>query len=333
MNQLKTGALIRHVSFFMPQRIVEGPISEKITLSTEKDRWFLAPTQRRFAYPDFSAAQLGAEALKKLLREAETDPNSIDLLLYSCALNDRAKTGIGPEVRKLAALTNARIMQIDTGCTSYLSLLKVADALLGAGSYQRAVLLTVTDFISRLDDFRNNPKSAVLGDGASATLVEQGPSSIIASHEIVRPENFGLMVCEPKKIDGLKKPFSVACPGPLQIEFSRKMLRQLREDSISSVVLAVETVIEKAGLNKSQIDFFLSHQPNMGLIGEWRDRLGFKPNQVHDTFELFGNLFQSSIPVTLAHGLAQKIIHKGNVIAVGTFSNGADFVCSMVFRI
>lgn len=332
MTQSKTGALIRHVSFFMPQRVVDGPSNQSLR-GSNRDRWFIGPKQRRFAYPDYSAAELGSRAVKKLLAETGSDASSIDLLLYSCALNDRAKTGIGPQVRKLAGLSNAIIMQVDTGCTSYLSLLKVADALLGDTRYHKAVLLTVTDFISRLDDFQLNPKSAVLGDGASASLVERGQSSIIASYEQVRGDNFGLMVCEPKKTDGVKKPFSVACPGHLQIEFSRAMLRRLREDSITSVVSAVEVAIEKSGLNKSDIDFFLSHQPNMGLIGEWRERLGFKSNQVHDTFELFGNLFQSSIPITLAHGLAHKIIKKGDMIAAGTFSNGADFVCSMVFRI
>ena len=175
--------------------------------------------------------------------------------------------------------------------------------------------------------------SSVLGDGASASLVEHGPSAIIASYEQVRSDNFGLMLCEPKKIDGLRKAFSETCPGPLQIEFSRAMLRRLREESISSVVSAVNAVIEKSGLSKSDINFFLSHQPNMHLINEWRQILGFDSQRVYDTFELFGNLFQSSIPVSLAHGLAHKIINKGDIISAGTFSNGADFVCAMVFRI
>jgi 3-oxoacyl-[acyl-carrier-protein] synthase-3 len=328
----RIGAKIQYISYFVPERVIQST-DKSSEQTSEKDAWFHAPKERHFAYPDYSAAKLGARVLNKLIDDSNVRPEDIDLLLYSCALNDRAKVGIGPEVKELTGLKNACIMQIDTGCTSFVSLLKVADALMSQTSYKKAVILTVTEFISRLDDFQNNPKSAVLGDGASATLVERGPSSILGIVEKVSGDNFGLMVCKPKKLENEARPFHVENPGPLEIEFSRRMLRKLRDDSISFVVSAVEELIYNSGVNKSEINFFLSHQPNMGLMQSWRDRLGFGPDQVYDSFELFGNLFQSSIPVSLAHGIEKKIIKRGDLIACGTFSNGADFSCAMLLRI
>lgn len=327
------GASIEHVSYFVPHCLVDGDTKLLVREKTAKDAWFLAPKSKRYAYPDYTAVDLGTNAVNKLLREIHVAPEGIDLLLFSCALNDRVKVPIGGDVRFNAGLKSARIMQIDTGCTSYLSLLKVADGFLASGQYKNAILLTVTDFISRLKDFQSNPKSAVLGDGASATLVKRGTSSILSSYEKVRGENFGLMICGPKKIDKIRRPFNVVSPAPLQIEFSRRMLKKLRDDSIACVGEAVNAAMSQASISKEDVDFFLCHQPNMGLMEQWRKDLGFLSNQVYDTFELFGNLFQSSIPVSLAHGMAHNTIAKGSTIACGTFSNGADFTCAMVLRI
>lgn len=333
MKTAKLGAQFVHITYEVPPEIIQAEKTEIKASGTDKDAWFIGPKKRHFAYPKMSAADLGEAVVLKLLREAKLEAESVDLLLYSCALNDRVKTGIGGQVRANTGLKNARIMQVDTGCTSYLSLLKVADAMLAYGPYKNAVVLTVTDFISRLDHFQQKPKSQVLGDGASATFLKKGESFILSSAEKVKGENFGLMVCEPAKVEGERKSFSENMAGPLEIEFSRRMLRQLREDSINSVVDVVKEAINLASLSEQNIDKFLCHQPNMGLIQSWRQALGFKANQVYDTFEEFGNLFQSSIPVSLAHGLANGNIKRGQTIACGTFSNGADFSCAMVFRI
>ena len=67
-------------------------------------------------------------------------------------------------------------------------------------------------------------------------------------------------------------------------------------------------------------------------MNEWREKLEITAPRVHDTFDKYGNLFQSSIPVTLADAVDTGKVRRGDTVALGTFSNGGDFVSAMVLR-
>jgi 3-oxoacyl-[acyl-carrier-protein] synthase III len=224
-------------------------------------------------------------------------------------------------------------MQMDTGCVSFLSMLNAADAFIKAGLYRNIAIVTVTNFVSRLSDFQKSKKSFVLGDGASATLVEPGEASVISFVEESRGENYGLMLCRPKNVEGEPERFYFEPgAGPLDVEFSLSMLEQLKQNAVSLVTSSVHRVLEKANVTKNDVNWLLTHQPNIGLIERWRESIGISQPRVFDTFHLYGNLFQSSLPVTMSEAIDQQLFKKGDLIAMGTFANGGDYVGATLIR-
>lgn len=325
------GAQIIDIVRFMPERRVL-PVMASNKDSLDANDWFRPPRERRFAHPDYSSSDLGYGALKLCLEKNQIKPEKVDLILYSCVFSDDIAAGIGPSIQYRVKAARASVLEVDSGCASFLSMLNTARAFIDSGVHHTIAIVTVTNFISRLTDFQKSPKSVVLGDGASATLVSKGKKSIISCYERSHGENYGLLSCRPQKVGCDRSFFWDPHSGPLAVEFSFRMVKKLRDNAINLVSEATHRALEDAQIQKKDISLFITHQPNIALMKRWREAVGIETSRVHDTFERYGNLFQGSIPVTLSDALQNGKLKKGDLLLLSTFSNGGDFVSSMVLE-
>jgi len=335
MNKAK----IANVVSFMPERIVNNNVLwEKLKETSNDDKlkdnaFFKGVEERRFASPDYSSAELGTNAVKKLLKSCQFAPDKIDLIICSCIFTDTYWPGIATDVQHNVGANNASIINVDTSCASFLSSLNVANAFIQSGKYNNIVVLTVTNFVSRLEEFQKSPRSFVLGDGAIAALVVPGKqSTIIESFERSYGENYGLMRFEPDLVEGHFHNYWERSCGPITVNFDRDMVEKIRENALKIVPIAVNKCLEMANLKKEDIDILITHQPNQMFLDEWRKRIGIFPPQTHDTLKKYGNLFAGSVAVTLADGIENNIIKNNDLVAIGTFSNGGDFASAMILK-
>lgn len=316
---------------FMPERLIKAaPVNSVDPL--EQSDWFRSPQERRFAYPDFSSSALGVQAVKALLKKTGFKAENIDLILCTCVFRDEITTSIAPDVQYKVGAVNATVFEVDAGCSSYLSMLTTARAYVESGIYRNIVILTVTNFVSRLKEFQKSPKSAVLGDGAAATLVSLGQQSILAYYERSHGENYGLLSCRPMKRGTKARAFWDEKAGPLAVEFSFRMVKKLRDNAINLVNEAALKALIQAQLTVDDVSLYVTHQPNLALLDSWRKKIGIEAPRVHDTFDQYGNLFHSSIPTTLSDALEKNKLKSGDIVLLSAFSNGGDFVSAIVLR-
>ena len=270
--------------------------------------------------------------MQKLLERTGTNASEIDLVLCSCIFMDTFWPGIGPAIQHRVGARNATMLNVDTSCSSFLSMVNVARAFIESGRYKKVVLVTVTNFISRLPEFQQSRRSWVLGDGASATLMVPGPATVLASYERSHGENYGLFRFEPDMVEGVFKNYWERGGGPITVNFSPDMVERIRDNSMQLLPAAVKHCLEEARLTPGDVNLLITHQPNQMFLDEWRARIGIHPPRVHDTLAIYGNLFQGSLPVTLADALEHGKVKPGDTVAMGAFSNGGDFVTAMVIR-
>jgi 3-oxoacyl-[acyl-carrier-protein] synthase III len=198
--------------------------------------------------------------------------------------------------------------------------------------YKTVAVITVTNYVSRLAEDQYSKQYSVLGDGASATLLVDGKSSFVASYEHSYGEHYGLLAVQPDPIDGRFLNYWESGSGQLNIAFSQEMLDSLLLNALRLVPDSVSKCLFKAGLSSDQISLLITHQPNSVFLKKWRNRIGIREPRVHDTLEYYGNLFQGSIPVTLADALEKNKVLSGDLLALGTFSFGGEFVSSTIIR-
>lgn len=326
-------ARIVDVVSFMPERVVSnrdlaGDDVDQLT----SNPFFAGIEERRFAWPDYSTEDLGARALELLLQRTGVRPEDLDLVLCSVMLTDKLGTVVGPALAHRVGARNATILAIDSGCTSFLSGLTTARAFIESGLHRTVALVTVTNFISRLPEFQKQRQSWVLGDGASATLLVPGEASIVSAYERSHGENYGILVMDPEPAGGERKHYWEPGRGPLSVTFSVDMLERLQRNALTLVPEAVLRCLADGALGVDDVSLLVTHQPNGFFVGEWRKRIGIGPPRVHDTLAQYGNLYQGSIPVTIADALERGKIRRGDVLALGSFSNGGDVVSAMALR-
>lgn len=318
---------------FMPEQIIDnGTFFERDDDPLADNPFFRGVKERRFASPQYLSEDLGTKALQKLIDKVGIKGSQLDLIICSCIFSDTYWPGIGPALQHRVGANNATILNIDTSCSSYLSGLTLAKAFVEAGQYKNIALVTVTNFISRLPEFQKSRRSSVLGDGASASLIAQGKSSFVASYERSHGEYYGLFRFEPDMVDGRFLNYWERGCGPITVNFQADMVEAIRKNALELVPQAVKECLKSANLSTKDISLLLTHQPNTMFINEWRERIGIHPPYVHDTLEIYGNLFQGSIPVSLADALEKNLVKPGDLIAMGTFSNGGDFVSAQIIR-
>src|SRR6187402_698277 len=267
---------------FMPERIVRNDaLAAGSSDSLANDAFFRGVHERRFASPDYLSEDLGVRAVARLLERTGTRPDAIDMIICSTIFTDTFWPGIGPAIQHRVGARRATILNLDTSCSSYLSGLNVARALVESGQHKKVVMVTVTNFISRLPEFQTSKRSWVLGDGASATLIASGERSILASYERSHGEHYGLFRFEPDFVDGQFKNYWERGCGPITVNFSEPMVATIRENALSLVPEAVSTCLGQAELKPDDVDLLVTHQPNALFLEEWRSRLGITAPRVH----------------------------------------------------
>ena len=87
-------------------------------------------------------------------------------------------------------------------------------------------------------------------------------------------------------------------------------------------------VLERNGIDPTQLDLFVSHQANRRIITAVADRLGLPDDKVIINLDMYGNTTAATIPLALADAIRQKRLKKGDLVLLA--SVGAGFTVGAV---
>ena len=87
-------------------------------------------------------------------------------------------------------------------------------------------------------------------------------------------------------------------------------------------------LLERNGLDASQLDLFVSHQANRRIITAAAERLGLPESKVIINLEMYGNTTAATIPLALADAVQQGRLKKGDLVLLA--SVGAGFTVGAV---
>ncbi|WP_317951414.1 3-oxoacyl-[acyl-carrier-protein] synthase III C-terminal domain-containing protein, partial [Rossellomorea marisflavi] len=91
-------------------------------------------------------------------------------------------------------------------------------------------------------------------------------------------------------------------------------VRQMGESSIN--------VINKAGLDKEDVDFLIPHQANIRIMEAARQRLELPVEKMSKTVNKYGNTSAASIPISLVEDLEAGRVKEDDVVVMVGFGGG-----------
>lgn len=293
------GISISKIATYLPSKAVSNE-----ELSREFPEWSVDKIaektgiqNRHIASDDEFASTLGVRAAEKLLAEFDDEfVLKIDALIVVSQSPDYFLPGIASSIH-LALNLRKSIPSIDLnqGCSGYVSGLGLAKGLIESGQAKRVLLIT-TDTYSKYLGQSDKSVRTIFGDGATATVVETSvTSSKDVNSFIYGTDGSGaqhLIV----QYGGLKEPIHNSVEqqsllhmnGPEVFNFTLQVAKQ-----------SVADILAKANLSMEGVDYFVFHQANAFMLRHLREKIGIPEAKFPILMADFGNTVSSTIPMAL----------------------------------
>lgn len=295
---------IAGVGYCVPESVITN--NDLTKLYDTSDEWIYSRTgikERRMVSGNQDAVDLGYEASKKAIDKAGIDVKDIDMVIAASSAPPRLYPTIGCLMQaRLGIPNNIPAFDITAACTGLIYALSMARAYIASGMC-KTILIVATDNNTRLLDWEDRSISILFGDAAGAMVVtasDDGQDDIVAL-DIRSDGSIGDMIEFP--LLGQNCPLVEPCEErKSKIQMNGK---EVYKFAARTVPQFVSDMVEKAGLNPSDIDYLVPHQANLRIIQAIQERLGYTDEQVVVNIEKYGNTSAASIPLALAESVEQ----------------------------
>jgi 3-oxoacyl-[acyl-carrier-protein] synthase III len=287
----------------LPERIVTNFDFEKI-LDTS-DEWIRTRTgieERRIAGDDMDTSDMAYEAALKAIENAGITAEDLDLILVATVTPDQPFPSVSCMIQERLGAKKAAAMDLSAACSGFMYGTVTAAQFIQSGVYKN-ILVVGVEKLSKIMDWNDRNTAVLFGDGAGAVVI--GPVSEgkgILSFELGADGAGGKHLYQDK---------TLFMNGREVFKFA---VRQMGESCVE--------VLNKAGLNKEDVDFLIPHQANVRIMEAARERLELPIEKMSKTIHKYGNNSAASIPIALVEELEAGKIKDGDLLVMVGFGAG-----------
>jgi len=290
-------------SYLPPRRVTNADlVAELATTGVESsDDWIVERTgirARHFADQHVFASDLALQACRQALSAAGLQASQIDLIIVATSTPDMVFPSTAAILQHKLGAAGCPVFDVQAVCSGFVYALTVADAMIRAGNATRA-LVVGSEIFSRLLDFKDRTTCVLFGDGAGAVVLEASETPGILSTDIHANGKHVGILCVPGHVSNGNVLGDPLLKMDGQAVF--KLAVGLLED-------AAHAVLNKAGVQESEIDWLIPHQANIRIIQSTAKKLKLSMDKVVLTVQDHGNTSAASIPLAL-----DKAVRAGQV--------------------
>ncbi len=275
--------------------------------------------ERRIADADCCASDLCYKAAVQLMQDNEIDPQSIDVLLFMSQTSDYRIPATAPVLQhRLGLSIDTLAMDLMLGCSGFVFALSTAYAYANMGL---RVLLLDGETFSKIVNKRDKVDWPLYGDGATATLVEQGDfgdslfmlhsdgsgrDAVIINDGMRNPITAESLVEKEQEEGNIRNGLEVFMDGMAVFNFAMKRVPK-----------SIKAVAEASGITLDDIDWMVFHQANRFMTDFFVKKLKLNPEKVPYCIDRYGNTSSTSVPLTMVSELHDKLKDSDRVVMAG----------------
>lgn len=296
----------------LPKKVVSN--DDLSTIMDTSDEWIRERTgiAERHVITTEALEDLAAAAAKKALDDAGILPTQLDYLICSNMVNEYV-------VPSMASIVGGHIgsqcpaYDLNAACTGFLYALDMADVMLKAGRAEYILIISAEE-PSRIVDWKDRSTCVLFGDAAAAVVVTKGDSlrSIKVSSKSDKSVLYYRRSLEPT-------PFLIRDEkaGPLSMNG-----KEVFKSAVSSSLRDMKYVLDKAGITKDDVTYYVLHQANLRIIDFIRSHFSANLDQFPINVNQYGNTSSASIPLLLDELNRGGKLRKGDVLVLSAFGAG-----------
>lgn len=293
---------------------------------TRKERDpFKGIDERRVFRDDLLPSDIEAVAAKRALDDSGLNPDDIDLVMVHSMVQDELIPGNASLVQHKLGLKNSGAWNMDTCCSSFVTMAIAASNLIAMGTFKNIIIVT-SILHSQILDY-SHYISPSLGDGAAAVVmgrVSEG-RGYITSHCGSNGAYHDAFTLKEKIPEGKSWVHYKPSPAKPVLVFNDETAYKIGKNSLKDMTAAISTVLEKGKVKPEDIAFFVSHQPVHWAHEAWRDAFGISPSNSYQTFRKYGNLASSTIPINLFEAREKGMLNDDGIVLMASSGAGENF--------
>jgi len=325
-------AAVSAIEYYLPPNTISTA-----DLSSEFPEWPAAKIdektgirERHIASPGECASDMAVAAARKLFDSGSCRPDQIDYLLLCTQSPDHFLPTTACLVQERLGLpTHIGALDFNLGCSGYVYGLGLAQGLISSGQASTVLLITAETYSKFLNP-RDRSVRTIFGDAAAATLVSADPSltPLIGPFVYGTDGRGGPNLIVPA--GGMRQPRSAETAVSVQDEGGNVRSQddlfmngaEIFNFTLDVVPQTVNSLLEKAGLQLSDVDLFVFHQANKFMLEHLRKRLRISPEKFHVSMSHCGNTVSSTIPIALKHAALEGKLQPGALVMLVGFGVG-----------
>ncbi|MET3433851.1 3-oxoacyl-[acyl-carrier-protein] synthase-3 [Herbaspirillum seropedicae] len=258
--------------------------------------------------PGQETSDMAFEALEQLLRQGKVVRDEIQVMIVVTQNPDSRLPHVSGLLHARAALPKqCATFDLSLGCSGYVYGLSVLTSFMQANGLEKGVLITCDPY-SKIVDPEDKNTVLLFGDAATATLVGADPVLVPASFDFGSQGD---------------------ATGSLHERDGRLHMNGRDVFNFAATVVpgSVTATLEKAGLDREDIDVYLFHQGSRYIVETLTKRLKLDSAKVRIDINDTGNTVSSSIPLLLAKELHNTIAQRILLCGFGVGLSWASCIC------
>ncbi|MFE0461481.1 beta-ketoacyl-ACP synthase III [Kitasatospora sp. NPDC058965] len=321
------------VGGYRPVRVI--PNTEVLTWIDSSDEWIRTRsgiTERRWAGPEETVAEMSVQAAGKAIAQAGIDPAQIGAVVVATVTHLKQTPAIATEIALRLGCPTAPAFDISAACAGFGYGLNLADGMIRGGSAEYVLVIGV-ERLSDLTDKSDRSTAFIFGDGAGAAIV--GPSDTPGIGKVI----WGSDATQKDVISQTEAwDTAFALDGAVNGAGDDTKWPALRMDgqpvfrwAVWEMAKVAQQALDAAGVTADQLGAFIPHQANMRITDAMIKALKL-PESVpvaRDIAET-GNTSAASIPLAMERMLESGEAKSGDLALIIGFGAGLVYAAAVV---
>ena len=320
MSQL-VRAKISALGTYVPPRLLTNADLEKMVETT--DEWIMNRTgirERHIVDKGMATSDLALEAARKALVERGLGPSDLEAIIVGTVTPDMFFPSTACLVQHKLGAKGVWGFDVSAACSAFVYALQSGAQFIATGAHKK-VMVIGADTMSSIIDYTDRATCIIFGDGAGAVILEPAESDSLGLIDFIH------------EVDG-SGGCSLYMPGggslnPSTHETVDQRMHYVHQDGQAVFKYAVrkmaevcEKILERNGLQGSDVDAFIPHQANLRIITATAERLAMNPERVIVNIDRYGNTTAATIPLAMETARQEGKLKKGDLVLLASVGAG-----------
>ncbi len=324
-------AYIKAISYYLPEKVItnEELVKEFPEWSVDKVAQKVGVDSRHLAAKDETAGDMAEKAARKLFEEYQIDPKSIDFLMLCTQSPDYFLPSTACVLQnRLGIPTSAGAFDYNLGCSGCIYGMAIAKGLIAAGIAKNVLLLTAETYNKYLHPSDKSNRS-IFGDGAAACLISTEGFAEIGEF-VLGTDGSGANNLIVKTGAARQK----AATGKFveddegHIWYDDYLYMNggaIFNFTLDAVPAMMTQILEKNGLEKDLIDYYVFHQANKFMLNTIRKVCVLPKDKFYVNLSETGNTVSSTVLIGLKDCMDNQAIKAGDKVMISGFGVGLSW--------